>query len=202
MRSFAVIAGLAASANAYAYGYPAYNETSSAPSYPAVSTPAGYPVYGAPSSAPVGYPVASSPAGYPVSSKAPEYPSYTTTTVKGLTTVCPEPTTLKVGTKTYTVTKSTTIVDNDCEYTTTVPVKPTPTPVKPSSAPAPVKPSSAPAPPPVVPVYPSKNGTAPTYPVATGTPTSTKPAPSQFTGAAAQTGAAMLAIVGAVAAFL
>lgn len=196
MRSFAVIAGLAASANAYAYGYPAYNETSSAPAYPAVSTPAGYPVYGAPSSSAPAY------GAYPVSSKAAEYPSYTTTTVKGLTTVCPEPTTLKVGTKTYTVTKSTTIVDDDCEYTTTVPVKPTPTPVKPSSVPAPVKPSSAVAPPPVHPVYPSKNGTAPTYPVATGTPTSTKPAPSQFTGAAAQTGAAMLAIVGAMAAFL
>ncbi|KAF1916414.1 hypothetical protein BDU57DRAFT_230942 [Ampelomyces quisqualis] len=194
MRSFAVIAGLAASANAYAYGYPAYNETSSAPSYPAVSTPAGYPVDGAPSSSAPAY------GAYSVSSKAPEYPSYATTTIKGLTTVCPEPTTLKVGSKTYTVTKSTTIIDDDCEYTTTVPVKPTPTPVKPISVPAPVKPSSAPAPPPVAPVYPSKNGTAPTYPVATGTPTSTKPAPSQFTGAAAQTGAAMLAIVGAVAA--
>ena len=194
MRSFAVIAGLAASANAYAYGYPAVNETSSAPSYPAVSTPAGYPVYNAPSSSAPAY------GAYPVSSKAPEYPSYTTTTVKGLTTVCPEPTTVTYGTKTYTVTKSTTLVDDDCEYTTTVPVKPHPTPVKPSSA-YPVKPS-APAPPPVAPVYPSKNGTAPTYPVATGTPTSTKPAPSQFTGAAAQTGAAMLAIAGALAAFL
>jgi hypothetical protein len=198
MRSFAVVAGFAAAANAYAYGYPAYNTTSVAPPTYETSKAPEYPAYPASSSAP-GYPA------YPVSSKAPEYPSYTTTTVKGLTTVCAEPTTLKVGTKTYTVTKSTTIIDNDCEYTTTVPVKPTPTPVKPSSAP--VKPSSVPvvpvvsSKPPVVP-YPSKNGTAPTYPVATGVPTSSKPAPPQFTGAAAQTGAAMLAIVGAVAAFL
>jgi hypothetical protein len=199
MRSFAVIAGLAASANAYAYGYPAYNETSSAaPAYPAVSTPAGYPAYPAASSSPAGY----APA-YPVSSKAAEYPSYpaytTTTTVKGLTTYCSESTTLSVGTKTYVVTKPTTIIDDDCEYTTTVVVKPTPTPAKPTGGKPPVKPSEVA--PPVVP-YPSKNGTVPTYPVATGTPTSTKPAPSQFTGAAAQTGAAMLAIVGAVAAFL
>jgi hypothetical protein len=177
MRSFAVVAGFAAAANAMAYGYPAQNATSVAPpTYPAVSSPAGYPVV-------------SSPAGYPASTPA-GYPSYTTTTVTGLTTVCPTPTTLTVGTKTYTVTKSTTIVDEKCEYTTTVPVKPTPTPVKPSSVA-----------PPVVP-YPSKNGTVPTYPAGTGVPTTTKPAPSQFTGAAAQTGAAMLAIVGAVAAFL
>lgn len=195
MRSFAVVAGFAAAANAYAYGYPAQNTTSVAPpTYPA-STPAGYPV-----SSPVGYPVSSSPAAY--------YPSYTTTTIKGLTTVCNGPTTLSVGTKTYTVTKSTTIIDNDCVYTTTVPVKPTPTPAKSSSTPA-VKPSSTPAvktpiaySTPVVGPYPSKNGTAPTYPVGTSAPTSTKPTPSQFTGAAAQTGAAMLAIAAAAAAFL
>jgi hypothetical protein len=191
MRSFAVVAGFAAAANAYAYGYPAQNSTSpAAPAYPAVSTPAGYPV--------------PSPPAYGVSS-AP--PSYTTTTIKGLTTICPGSTTLTVGTKTYTVTKSTTIIDNDCEYTTTIPVKPTPIPGKPSSAPV-VKPSVTPVAgtpavgtPPAVP-YPSKNGTVPTYPVGTAAPSSTKPPPSQFTGAAAQTGAAMLAIVGAVAAFL
>lgn len=176
MRSFAVI-GFAAAVNAAAYGYPAQNTTSVAPVYQAPSSQAGYV---APSSA-VGY------------------PAYTTTTIKGLTTVCNGPTTISVGTKTYTVTKSTTLVDNDCVYTTTVPVKPTPTPVKPSSAP--VVPPVYSSKPPVVP-YPSKNGTAPTYPVATGVPTSTKPSPSQFTGAAAQTGAAMLAIVGAMAAFL
>jgi hypothetical protein len=204
MRSFAVVAGFAAAANAYAYGYPeAVNSTSVAPPVYAVSTPAGYPV-----STPVGYPVSSAPA-YGASS-AP--PSYTTTTIKGLTTVCPGSTTLTVGTKTYTVTKSTTIIDNDCVYTTTIPVKPTPGAGKPSSVPA-GKPSGTPAvgtpivgtpsvgTPPAV-LYPSKNGTAPTYPVGTGAPTSTKPSPSQFTGAAAQTGAAMLAIVGAVAAFL
>lgn len=190
MRSFAVIAGFAAAANAYAYGYPAYNTTSVAPPTYETSKAPEYPAY--PVSSSVGYPA------YPVSSKAPEYPAYpayTTTTVKGLTTVCPEPTTLKVGTKTYTVTKSTTIVDDDCEYTTTVPVKPTPTPVKPSSVVVPPVYSTKP----VVP-YPSKNGTAPTYPVATGAPTSTKPSPSQFTGAAAQSSVAVLAVAGAIAA--
>jgi hypothetical protein len=190
MRSFAIVAGLAASANAYAYGYPAYNETSTAPVY-AASTPAAY--------------AASSAPAYVASSA----PAYTTTyPVKGLTTVCSEATSFSVGTKTYVVTKPTTIIDEDCEYTTTQVVKPTPV------APAPGKPTSAvgtpavPAPgkpsvvvPPVVP-YPSKNGTAPTYAAPTGTPSSTKPPTSQFTGAAAQAGVGMLAIFGAVAAFL
>jgi hypothetical protein len=196
MRSFAVIAGFAASANAYAYGYPAYNSSSvAAPAYPAVSTPAGYPV----ASTPAGYPAVSSPAGYPVSSKAPEY---TTKVITGLTTVCPQPTTITYAGNTYTVKSSTTLIVTDCVTTTTVPVKPSSAPVKPSSAPAvPVYTPGVSAPAPVVP-YPSKNGTAPTYPVGTAAPTSTKPSPSQFTGAAAQTGAAMLAIVGAVAAFL
>jgi hypothetical protein len=134
MRSFAIVAGLAASANAYAYGYPAYNETSSAaPAYPAASTPAGYPE----ASSAAGY------SAYPVSSKAAEYPAYTTTTtVKGLTTVCSEATSFSVGTKTYVVTKPTTIIDEDCEYTTAVVVKPTPSAAKPIvSVPAPGKPS-------------------------------------------------------------
>jgi hypothetical protein len=178
MRSFAIIAGLAVSANAYAYGYPASNETTSA--------------YNA-------YPAASSPAAY----------TTTTAVVTGLTTVCSEATSFAVGTKTYVVTKPTTIIDEECEYTTTAVVKPTPAAVKPSSY-APVVPSvSAPAagkpsmPAPVVP-YPSKNGTAPTYAAPTGTaaPSSTKPSSPQFTGAAAQAGVGMLAIFGAVAAFL
>jgi hypothetical protein len=43
MHSFAVIAGFAAAANAYAYGYPAQNATSvEAPVYPAASSAAGY----------------------------------------------------------------------------------------------------------------------------------------------------------------
>ena len=67
MRSFAVIAGLAASVQAAAYGYPAYNVSS------AVETP----VY-----------EATVPA-YEVSSTA--YPVYETTTVK--TVDCPKPTT-------------------------------------------------------------------------------------------------------------
>ena len=186
MRSFAVI-GFAASVSAAAYGYPeAVNSTSVvAPVYGA-STPAGYPV--------------STPAAYPVSTPA----AYKTTTVKGLTTVCPESTTLTVGTKTYTVTSSTTIIDEDCEYTTTIPVKPTPAPENSSVPAVPAYPSSIPAVgTPHVP-YPSKNVTVPTYPAGTAAPSasSTKPAPSQFTGAAAQSGAAFLAIAGALAAFL
>jgi hypothetical protein len=183
MRSFAVI-GFAASASAMAYGYPeAVNSTSVAAPVYGASTPAGYPV--------------STPAAYPVSSEAPKYE---TKTVTGLTTVCPGSTTLTVGTKTYTVTKSTTIIDEDCEYTTTIPVKPTPAPGKPSAVPA--YPSSIPAVgTPNVP-YPSKNVTIPTYPAGTAAPSSTKPSPSQFTGAAAQSGAAFLAIAGALAAFL
>jgi hypothetical protein len=183
MRSFAIVAGLAASANAYAYGYPAYNETSTAPVY-AASTPAAYNAYPAASSSAPAY------NAYPVSSA----PAYTTTyPVKGLTTVCSEATSFSVGTKTYVVTKPTTIIDEDCEYTTTQVVKPTPV------VPAPGKPSVVV--PPVVP-YPSKNGTAPTYAAPTGTPSSTKPSTPQFTGAAAQAGVGMLAIFGAVAAFL
>jgi hypothetical protein len=194
MRSFAIVAGLAASANAYAYGYPAYNETSTAPVY-AASTPAGYVASSAPAYN-----------AYPVSSAAPAYT--TTYPVKGLTTVCSEATSFSVGTKTYVVTKPTTIIDEDCEYTTTKVVKPTPV------VPAPGKPSAA-VPTPVVPApgkpsvvvpptgpYPSKNGTAPTYAAPTGTPSSTKPSTPQFTGAAAQAGVGMLAIFGAVAAFL
>lgn len=186
MHSFAVIAGLVASANAYAYGYPAQNETTSAVAYPAISSAAAYPA----SSAPV---------------------EYTTKVVTGLTTECPEPTTISVGTKTYVVTSSTVIVDEDCEYTTSVPVHPTPAPEHSAPAPEhsapagyPVKPSVVA--PPAVP-YPSSNGTAPTHPAPAGTAapsgSATKSAPpSQFTGAAAQTGAGIMAIVAAAAAFL
>ena len=121
MRSFAVIAGFAAAANAYAYGYPeAQNTTSAAvPEYPAES--ASVSEYSA----------------YPVeSTKAPE-PYTTTEVVTGLTTVCPEPTTATFGTKTYTITTSTTLIDDDCEYSTTYEVKPTPSAEKPKDTPAP-----------------------------------------------------------------
>jgi hypothetical protein len=186
MRSFAVI-GFAASASAMAYGYPeAVNSTSVAAPVYGASTPAGYAM--------------STPAAYPASTPA---PAYETKTIIGLTTVCPGSTTFSVGTKTYTVTKSTTIIDEDCEYTTVVPVHPTPAPGKPSSVPAvPAYPSSVPAVGTVHVPYPSKNVTAPTYPAGTAAPSSTKPSPSQFTGAAAQSGAAFLAIAGALAAFL
>ncbi|OAL45020.1 hypothetical protein IQ07DRAFT_591862 [Pyrenochaeta sp. DS3sAY3a] len=190
MRSFAVVAGFAAAANAYAYGYPpAYNTTSVAPPTYETSSAPVYPSYPESSKAPE-YP------SYPESSKAPaypEYPSYTTTEVKyGLTTVCPEPTTVTYGTKTYTVKSSTTIIDEDCEYTTTYEVKPTPSAAYPTYTP--------PAYTPKEPVYPTKNATTP-YPTGVK-PSSTKPTTPEFTGAAAQAGVGLLAVVGAMAAFL
>jgi hypothetical protein len=190
MHAFAVLAFAASASAAAVYGEyaPAANSTVVAPVY-AASTPAGYAM--------------SSVAAYPVSSKAPEY---STSVVHGLTTVCSEATTLTVGTKTYVATKPTTIIDNDCTYTTSIAlVASTPVAGKPISAPVAHASSVAAIGTPPAALYPSKNGTAPVYgPGATGTsaPTGTKPSASQFTGAAAQTGAAMLAIVGAVAAFL
>ncbi|KAJ4309170.1 hypothetical protein N0V94_009052, partial [Neodidymelliopsis sp. IMI 364377] len=104
MRSFAVLA-MAASAQAYAYGYPAYNTTSAVESY-AASTPA----YVASSSVEA-YPVASSSAKYE------EYPVTSTKVVKETTFVCPEPTTVTYEEKTYVVTKSTVL--SIPAYTTT-----------------------------------------------------------------------------------
>lgn len=188
MRSFAVIAGFAAAVNAAAVYPPTYNTTSVAPAYYKTSeAPAYYKTSEAPA-----YPA------YPVSSAAgyyPEQPSYTTTkVVYGLTTYCPEPTTVVYGHKTYTVKTATTIIDDDCEYTTTYVVKPTPTPAKPTYAP-PVY-SQPPAP-----VYPSKNATVPVYPTGVK-PSSTKPATPEFTGAAAQAGVGLMAVIGAAVAFL
>lgn len=192
MRSLAVLAGFAAYANAAAYGYPAYNTTSVAPPTYKTSEAPAYPAYPVSSKAPE-YPE------YPVSSKAaypeyPEYPSYTTTKViYGLTTYCPEPTTITYGYKTYTIKSSTTLIDNDCEYTTTYVVKPTPTPAKPTYTP-PVYNSQPP-------VYPSKNATAPVYPTGVK-PSSTKPSTPEFTGAAGKAGVGIMAVVGAMAVFL
>lgn len=208
MRSFAVIALAAAGANAAAYGYPAESSSAPAEYYPAASsTPAEY------------YPAESTPAypAYPVeSSKAAEYPAYpeeskyeayssapaytTTYAVHGLTTVCPEPTTVTYGSKTYTVSSSTTLIDEDCEYTTTEVVKPTPYPVHTPahSEYAPPKYSSA-AP---YPSHPAGNGTVPVYPTgAVPKPSSTKPSTPEFTGAAGKASAGLLAVAGAAAAF-
>lgn len=242
MRSFAVIAGFAAAANAYAVAssaaaeYPAYPvESSAAPEY-AVSSAA--PEYAASSAAPEypAYPVSSAPA-YAASSAAPEYPAYpvessaapeyaassaapeypvvyssapaytTTKVVTGLTTVCPEPTTVTYGSKTYTVSTSTTLIDEECEYTTTEVVKPTPAPVMTPvhSEYAPPKYTSA-APP--APMYPSSNGTVPQVPAGTAAPSgskpsSTKPSSPEFTGAASKaTVGGFMAIAGVIAAFL
>ena len=55
---------------------------------------------------------------------------YTTEVVTALTTYCPAPTTITHGTKTYTVTKPTTLTITDCPCTISKPVKPTGTPSK------------------------------------------------------------------------
>ncbi|KAF2631812.1 hypothetical protein BU25DRAFT_488355 [Macroventuria anomochaeta] len=197
----------AASTPAYVASTPAYPVASSSvkyEEYPASSSPAyaaSTPVYSA------GYPVSSAP-GYPVASssvKYEEYPVTSTKVVKETTFVCATPTVVTYEEKTYSVTKATTLTVSS--YTTTV-VKTTKTPEaeKPSSKPQtpvysasipPVAPSHAP--------YPSKNATVPhsaPQGTATGYPTSTKPSTPEFTGAAAQAGVGLLAVVGALAAFL
>lgn len=206
MRSFAVVASFAAAANAYAQGYgyeaPANMTSSAMAEYPVSSPPAGYPVASS-----------SAPSYEAVSSKVPEHPVYTTKIVTGLTTVCPEPTTVTYGTKTYVVKTSTTIVDEDCEYTTTYAVGPTPTPAMPthdapSAPPAnthyapPAHSQGPPAPPAHVPYPSAGNGTVPHPTGAQPSASVTKPSTPEFTGAAAQAGVGLLAVIGAVAAFL
>ncbi|UPX09765.1 uncharacterized protein EKO05_0000448 [Ascochyta rabiei] len=204
MRSFAVLA-MAASASAYAYN-PTYNVSSSAVESYAASTPAyaaSTPVYAA--STP-GYAASSAPA-YPVASSSTKYEEYPVTSTKVIqetTFVCPEPTVVTYEEKTYSVTKATTLTVSS--YTTTV-VKTTHTPEaqKPSSkVETPVYSASIPSVAPTHAPYPSSNATVPTAPqgTATGYPTGTKPATPEFTGAAAQAGVGLLAVVGALAAFL
>lgn len=137
---------------------------------------------------------------YNTTSSVPE-PVYTTKVVTELTTVCPEPTEITYGTKTYTVTEATTLTISDCPCTVTEPVEPTSYPTKPVEPPVytpPAPPATTEAP------YPSKNVTVPTAPAPTGTgaPSTTAPAPPAFTGAATQAGVGLLAIAGALVAFL
>lgn len=123
-------------------------------------------------------------------------PTYETITTSAYTTVCPGPTEIPIAPgSTITVTEATTLTITDCPCTITKPVE------TPSYAPAPVVPSSAPAP-----YYPPGNssstapapsGTAPTSVYPTGTPS-----PSEFPGAAGKTGLSLLAVAGALAAFL
>lgn len=176
MRSVAVVAGLVAAANAMAYNYtaPPY-ETPSAPSY---ETP--------------------SPSAYP--------PVYETTVVSEYTTVCPGPTEVPIGPgKTITVSESTTLTITDCPCTISKPVY-TPGPSPPAYTPG------SPAPPAYTsaPYYPPANSSAPYVPVpppsGTGVPTSVyptgTPSPSEFPGAAGKAGLSLLAVAGALAAFL
>ncbi|KAJ4992538.1 hypothetical protein SVAN01_01921, partial [Stagonosporopsis vannaccii] len=214
------------SSSAPAYdAYPA--ETSSAPAYdaeyPAASSSAPaydaeYPASSSSAKYEEEYPVTSSSAyyaastpvysvEYPASSssvKYEEYPVTSTKVVPETTFVCPTPTVVTYEEKTYSVTEATTLTISS--YSTVV-VKTTKTPEaeKPStkhetpvySTVPPVAPTHAP--------YPSKNATVPhSVPqgTATGYPTTTKPSTPEFTGAAAQAGVGLLAVVGALAAFL
>lgn len=131
-------------------------------------------------------------------------PTYETTVVSEYTTVCPGPTEIPIGPgKTITVTESTTLTITNCPCTISKPVY-TPAPSSPAYTPAPpVYPTSSPAP-----YYPPGNSSAPYVPAPTGTgvptsvyPTST-PTPSEFPGAAGKAGLSLLAVAGALAAFL
>ncbi|KAF2687898.1 hypothetical protein K458DRAFT_414969 [Lentithecium fluviatile CBS 122367] len=125
-------------------------------------------------------------------------PVYETTTVSDYTTVCPGPTEIPVGpSSTITVTEATTLTITDCPCTITYPVVPTTAPEVPTTYP--VIPSS------VAPVYPTANGTvpAPVYPTGTSVPTTTgAPAPTEFPGAAGKAGLSLLAVAGALVAYL
>jgi hypothetical protein len=108
--------------------------------------------------------------------------------------------------KTYTVTEATTLTITDCPCTVIETPSGTPyVPVVPSETPeVPVPTSKAPEVPEVP--YPSSNGTAPApvYPTGTGAPAPSSSAPVEFPGAASHMGAsgALLAVAGALAAFL
>lgn len=137
-------------------------------------------------------------------------PAYETTTVSHFTTVCPGPTEIPVGpSSTITVTEATTLTVTDCPCTLTYPVAPTETPAVPEvPSSAPVYPTSAPVvPTTAAPVYPTANGTAPvvpppSYPTGTGAPTTGAPTPTEFPGAAGKAGLSLVAVAGALAAFL
>lgn len=130
---------------------------------------------------------------YVASASSSSAPSYQATTVQ-----CSGPTEIPVGpsyTYTYTGSESTTLTFS---YPVSAPVgEYTPVPVVPSV--------------PSVPSYPTSNGTTPAPPAgtappaATGTGSYTVPSPSapvNFPGAGAKTGLSMLAVAGALAAFL
>ncbi|KAL5435910.1 hypothetical protein PMIN06_004688 [Paraphaeosphaeria minitans] len=174
MKCFAIaaFAAVAVAVPQYEVAPPAYNTTSV--ETPAYSTPA------VPS--------------YAASSSSAKY-SYSATTVE-----CSGPTKIPVGpshTFTYTGTETTTLTFS---YPVSAPAG--------EYTPAPVVPS--------VPSYPTSNGTVPsapagtapagTAPAATGTGSYTVPSPSapatEFPGAGAKSGLSLLAVAGALAAFL
>jgi hypothetical protein len=140
--------------------------------------------------------------------------AYETTIVSTISTVCEGPTEIPVGpSSTITVTGHTTVIVTDCPCTLTYPVAPTTAPAAPSSYAPSESSSEAPAVPttaaPVAPVYPTgSNGTAPAAPTGsgaaptTGAPTTGAPTPTEFPGAAGKAGLSLVAVAGALAAFL
>ena len=87
----------------------------------------------------------------------------------------------------------------DCPCTLTYPVAPTSAPEVPTTyAPAPQPTTAVP----VAPVYPTGNATVPVYPTGTSAPTTGTPAPTEFPGAAGKAGLSLLAVAGALVAYL
>jgi len=136
------------------------------------------------------YPV-ETPVEYPTETPAystPEVPVYVTKTTDVYETFCPGPTTITTNSKTYTVTEATTLTITDCPCTY---VEETKTPEVPVPTYVPEVPE--------VP-YPSKNVTS-AAPTVAPTGSYTAP-PPDFTGAAAKVGTGLLAVAGALVAFL
>ncbi|KAF2746895.1 hypothetical protein M011DRAFT_468182 [Sporormia fimetaria CBS 119925] len=127
-------------------------------------------------------------------------PVYETVTVSEYTTYCPGPTEITQGTKTYTVTESTTLTITDCPCTITK----TPEVPYPTETLTPEVPEYPTSHVPQVPHYPTANSTVAPPPAGTGYPSEpSASAPSEeFPGAASQMGVGLLAVIGALAAFL
>jgi len=141
----------------------------------------------------------------PINTTSVAPPVYETTTVSSTEIVCPGPTEIPIGGgSTITVSTSTTLTITDCPCTFTYPVVPTEVPEVPSTYVPGVPTSAVPAPP----TYPTSNGTVPVapapYPTGTAAPTTGAPAPgpTEFPGAAGKAGLSLLAVAGALVAYL
>ncbi|CAI6334627.1 unnamed protein product [Periconia digitata] len=137
----------------------------------------------------------------PINSTVPAPPVYSTTVVPQYTTVCSAGATVSYGPSSYsTVSKPTTLTIPNYTIVTPVPLPSAPV----ESKPVPSAPVYTTAPAPSAPVYPTANGTVPAPPAPTGTAPGAPgaSAPPNFPGAAGKTGLSLLAVAGALAAFL